>query len=259
MRNSKNTFSIGWIIAGVIAILILRRVLRANPAASTGASIFSILLITALVIILVVIAATVLIILLVHKDDKKVVKAKAALAEGKTEQLSMVLGSYKGRYGIGSIAEIASRQVSNIEKKGPSLIGLIKEKFEEGSMSYDRFQVPVSNGIDTVRENSLKLATMLEGFDDQDFQKLARAMETGEYRHDLIDDEIQKERYLIYQNSLSEMERIVSTNERMLLMLDRISVELSKLQSNQIDQDGSKILEEIEELTKTAKYYQSKL
>ena len=119
--------------------------------------------------------------------------------------------------------------------------------------------LPVENGIGTVRQNSLSLAKMLEGFDDQDFQKLAKLMQTGEYRHDLIDDEIQKERYLIYQNSLSEMEKIVSTNERMLLVLDRISVELSKLQTNQMDQEGSKILEEIEELSKTAKFYQSKL
>ena len=259
MRNRKNTSSFGWIIAGVIAVLILRRILRGMAEAHPVVSMVRIFLITALVIIVVVVAATILIILLIHKDDKKVVKAKEALAEGKTDQLSLVLASYKGRYGVGSIAEIASRQVANVERKGPALLAMIKDKFEEGSMSYDRFNIPVENGINTIKENSLKLETMLEGFDDQDFQKLARLMESGEYRHDLIDDEVQKERYLIYQNSLSEMERIVSTNERMLLMLDRISVELSKLQTNQIDQEGSKILEEIEELTRTAKYYQSKL
>ena len=55
------------------------------------------------------------------------------------------------------------------------------------------------------------------------------------------------------------MERIISTNEQMLLMLDRISVELSKLQSNQIDREGSQLLQEIDELAKTAKYYQERL
>lgn len=259
MTKKSGGGSLIWIAIGVIAIIILRNIFRGNSGSATGSSIFSIFLVSALIIIVVVVAATILIILLIHKDDKKVVKAKAALSEGDTEKLGMVLASYRGKYGIGSIAEIASRQVTNIEKKGPQLLHMIGEKFEKGSMSYDRFYGPVSNGIDTVRQNSLSLAHLLEGFDDQDFQKLAKLMETGEYRHDMIDDEIQKERYLIYQNSLSEMERIVSTNERMLLVLDRISVELSKLQTNQIDEEGSRILEEIEELSKTAKYYQSKL
>ncbi|MBO4889236.1 MAG: hypothetical protein J5589_13130 [Firmicutes bacterium] len=255
----KSSSGLLWVIIGVVALVILRNVFKGSSASGGGASVFSIFLITALVIIVIVVAATITIILLIHKDDKKVTKAKEALAEGKVDQLSTVIGSYKGKYGIGSIAEIASRQVTNIDKKGPSLLKMVDEKFEPGSMSHDRFTVPIQNGIETVRQNSLTLARMLEGFDDQDFQKLAKLMQTGEYRHDLIDDEIQKERYLIYQNNMSEMERIVSTNERMLLTLDRISVELSKLETNQIDQEGSKILEEIEELTKTAKFYQSKL
>ncbi|MBQ7058724.1 MAG: hypothetical protein IJM83_05410 [Firmicutes bacterium] len=255
----KSSSGLLWVIIGVVALVILRNVFKGSTSSGGGASVFSIFLITALVIIVIVVAATITIILLIHKDDKKVTKAKEALAEGKVDQLSTVIGSYKGKYGIGSIAEIASRQVTNIDKKGPSLLKMVDEKFEPGSMSHDRFATPIENGIETVRQNSLTLARMLEGFDDQDFQKLAKLMQTGEYRHDLIDDEIQKERYLIYQNNMSEMERIVSTNERMLLTLDRISVELSKLETNQIDQEGSKILEEIEELTKTAKFYQSKL
>lgn len=254
----KGNSGLLWIIVGVIALVLLRSVFKGSTS-SGGASVFSIFLITALVIIVIVVAATITIILLIHKDDKKVTKAKAQLAEGKVDQLGTVIGSYKGKYGIGSIAEIASRQVINIEKKGPSLLKMVDEKFEPGTMSHDRFITPIQSGIETVRQNSLTLARMLEGFDDQDFQKLAKLMQTGEYRHDLIDDEIQKERYLIYQNNMSEMERIVSTNERMLLMLDRISVELSKLETNQIDQEGSKILEEIQELAQTAKYYQSKL
>ena len=255
----KGNSGLLWIIIGVVALVILRNVFKGSSSSGGGASVFSIFLITALIIIVIVVAATITIILLIHKDDKKVIKAKEQLAEGKTDQLSTVIGSYKGKYGIGSIAEIASRQVTNIDKKGPSLLKMVDEKFEPGTMSHDRFATPIQSGIETVRQNSLTLARMLEGFDDQDFQKLAKLMQTGEYRHDLIDDEIQKERYLIYQNNMSEMERIVSTNERMLLTLDRISVELSKLETNQIDQEGSKILEEIEELTKTAKYYQSKL
>ena len=254
----KGNSGLLWILVGVIALVLLRSVFKGSSS-SGGASVFSIFLITALVIIVIVVAATITIILLIHKDDKKVTKAKAQLAEGKVDQLGTVIGSYKGKYGIGSIAEIASRQVINIEKKGPSLLKMVDEKFEPGTMSHDRFITPIQSGIETVRQNSLTLARMLDGFDDQDFQKLAKLMQTGEYRHDLINDEIQKERYLIYQNNMSEMERIVSTNERMLLMLDRISVELSKLETNQIDQEGSKILEEIQELAQTAKYYQSKL
>ena len=45
----------------------------------------------------------------------------------------------------------------------------------------------------------------------------------------------------------------------MLLVIDQISSELSKLKTNEIGEKGARIAEEIEELARTAKYYQSKL
>ena len=44
------------------------------------------------------------------------------------------------------------------------------------------------------------------------------------------------------------MERIIGTNERMLLVIDQISSELSTLKTNEIAEKGARIAEEIEEL-----------
>jgi len=271
MAKDKKSSGIPWVVVAIVVFLIVRRLVRAARLASqsSGISVGSAMgnlianfLHTSLIIALVAlgIAALIgLILWIVHRGDRQVKRAKVQLNEGKTEKLLPVLASYRNKYGIGAIAETAVRQMSNLEKKAPVLTRMIEEKFEVGSMSYDRFATPIENGIATVRENSLTLAKEMEGFDDDEFQKLSKMIQSGEYRHDVIDDEIQKERYAIYQHRLSEMERIVSTNEQMLLMMDRISVELSKLQSNQIDQEGSRLLQEIEELAQTAKYYQSRL
>ena len=271
MAKDKKSSGFPWVVVAIVAFLIIRRLIRSARAlsGSSGISLGSAMgtlisnfLHATLVVALVLlgIAAVVgLILWIAHRGDRQVKKAKTPLMEGKTEKLLPVLSSYRGKFGIGGIAEAAVRQMSNLEKKTPILKQMIEEKFEVGSMSYDRFATPVENSIATVKGNSLTLAKELEGFDDEEFQKLSKAIQSGDYRHDVIDDEIQKERFAIYQHKLSEMERIISTNEQMLLMLDRISVELSKLQSNQIDREGSQLLQEIDELAKTAKYYQERL
>ncbi len=272
MAKDKKSSGVPWLVVAIVVFLIIRRLIRSARTLSGASGIslgtamgtlISNFLHVSLVIALVLlgIAAVIgLILWLVHRGDRQVKRAKTQLLEeGKTEKLMPVLSSYRGKFGIGPIAETAVRQLANLEKKAPVLSQMIQDKFEVGSMSYDRFATPIENAMATVKGNSFTLVREMEGFDDDEFQKLSKAIQSGEYRHDVIDDEIQRERYTIYQHRISEMERIVSTNEQMLLMLDRISIELSKLQSNQIDREGSQLLQEIEELAKTAKYYQERL
>ena len=264
MSNDRRSSLLPLIIIAVVVLLILSGSLRTCSAGGSDLSVFvgsvlKFVLIAAIVVILLVAGITVLIILLVHKDDNKIAKAKSAAAEGKTDQLVTVLNSYRGKYGIGKIADTAAGQMSNLNKTAPLLTKLLGEKFDEGSMTYERFAAPIATSIDTVRQNTLVLAKLLEGFDADDYRKLSKIVESGEYTRDVIDDEVQLERYRIYRNNLNEMERIIGTNERMLLVIDQISSELSKLKTNEIGEKGARIAEEIEELARTAKYYQSKL
>lgn len=265
MSNDRRSSLLPLIIVAVIVLLVLSGSLKTCSAAGSSdlsllvGSVLKFVLIAALVVVVLVVALTVLIILLVHKDDNKISKAKSAAAEGNTDQLVTVLNSYRGKYGIGKIADTAAGQMSNLNKTAPLLTKSLGEKFEEGSLTYERFAAPIATSIDTVRQNTLVLAKLLEGFDSDDYKKLSKIVESGEYTRDAIDDEVQLERYRIYRNNLNEMERIIGTNERMLLVIDQISSELSKLKTNEIDEKGSKIAEEIEELVRTAKYYQSKL
>ena len=264
MSNDRKTSLLPLIIIAVVVLLVLSGSLRTCSTGSSDisqviGSVLKFVLVAALVVIVLVVGLTVLIILLVHKDDNKINKAKTSAAEGKTDQLVTVLNSYRGKYGIGKIAETAAGQISNLDKTAPMLTKMLGEKFEEGSMTYERFAAPIATSIDTVRQNTLVLAKLLEGFDADDYKRLSKVVESGEYTRDVIDDEVQLERYRIYRNNLNEMERIIGTNERMLLVIDQISSELSKLKTNEIDEKGAKIAEEIEELVRTAKYYQSKL
>ena len=257
MSNDRRSSLLPLIIVAVIVLLVLSGSLKTCSAAGSSdlsllvGSVLKFVLIAALVVVVLVVALTVLIILLVHKDDNKISKAKSAAAEGNTDQLVTVLNSYRGKYGIGKIADTAAGQMSNLNKTAPLLTKSLGEKFEEGSLTYERFAAPIATSIDTVRQNTLVLAKLLEGFDSDDYKKLSKIVESGEYTRDAIDDEVQLECYRIY--------RIIGTNERMLLVIDQISSELSKLKTNEIDEKGSKIAEEIEELVRTAKYYQSKL
>ena len=89
------------------------------------------------------------------------------------------------------------------------------------------------------------------------------ATASGKRQHPLVLDELLQDNLAesVVDVGLVEIptERIIGTNERMLLVIDQISSELSKLKTNEIDEKGAKIAEEIEELARTAKYYQSKL
>lgn len=254
--SRKNSSWLLWL--GILAVLFLlfSRVLKLSTVAQIGRRILSVSMILSLALALILILVVIFLVWRSNREDPKVAKAKQALSAGRTEQLSAVLASYINRFGVGPLAENAARQVTNVQMRGPLLLQEVSDKFEPGSITHERFYSPIQAGMNTIIQNGIILASRMESFDAADFKRLARLIESGEYRRDPIDDTIQEERYILYRSQLAEMERIIASSESLLLMLDRISVEMAKLQSSQLSAQSEKLLEEIEELVKTAKYYE---
>lgn len=258
--SSKGPGILTIIILVILAVNILRRLGSGSGNVITiGKNMFNMFLGGMIAVVVVVLIIAALLIWVVHKDDKKVAKAKQELANGKLDQLSTVLRSYSKLNGIGAMAANAARQMESLDMTAPALRQLIDAKFEKGSLTHNRYSVPVEAGIETVVGNALQLAAQMQNFNAQEFTTLHRAIESGTYRKDMIDDDVQIQRYKIYLTNLEDMEKIVSANEKLLLTLDQCKIELSKLQSAAIDQRGEQLLSEIQELADTAKYYQKEL
>ncbi|MFQ8600059.1 MAG: hypothetical protein ACLSAP_05370 [Oscillospiraceae bacterium] len=75
-------------------------------------------------------------------------------------------------------------------------------------------------------------------------------------REDPIPDEIQKERMQLYQKNFDAAKEILALNEKILLKLDALAIELSSFETSANEEINSGILDEIEKLIQDAKYYQ---
>lgn len=92
------------------------------------------------------------------------------------------------------------------------------------------------------------MANRMQMFDELQYERLK------DNRNDEIPDDIQIQQMELYDSNLERIKGAIAFNERILLKIDKLSMELS---SNDVDSCESKeLLDEIEQLTKEAKLYQ---
>ena len=93
-------------------------------------------------------------------------------------------------------------------------------------------------------------------FDENDYINIKRLIETGEYLRDDVPDNIQQEKYEIYEKNYRSIRDMVNTNEKILIRLDALAVEISTLDIRDISVENNDIINEIESLIEETKYYQ---
>lgn len=271
MSNKENRSHgiLGLIIVIAAVVLILKACSRGSGSVS-GAGIFRAYILWTSIAAVAVIVIAAAILLTLHFTNKKKVEPqpvdpadevlkknnempKEALTS--TDPRVKALVPYAAVKDVGKVASHGIRQLLALDQKEKLLMDLVEQKFMKGSITYDRFASTILAGTDTVRQNADVLADKMANFDGDEYYRISQAVETGAFRRDMVDDEVQLARYDAYHKQIAEMKRIIDANEKLMLTLDECNVELSKLVSNQLDQHSEEILTEITELSKTTKYY----
>ena len=96
--------------------------------------------------------------------------------------------------------------------------------------------------------NIVAMANRMQVFDAKGYDRLQN------YKNDDIPDDIQEQQIELYNSNLEKIKESISINERIILKMDTLMMELSSTDTN--NSGNNELLEEIEQLTKEAKYYQ---
>ena len=171
-------------------------------------------------------------------------------------ELTEVLKRYVSAPVVGEYASTAMDEIARADKKKKSLHDIVSGKFQKGTLSWDKFIAVIDSACQTVYKNAALLANRVQAFDVDEYRKVSKMIGSNAYKQDEIPDEVQEEQWKLLQNSLADMRGVVAANERLLLELDKFSIELGQLESASSSDQNNEMLEEIRTLVSETKYYQ---
>ncbi len=154
-----------------------------------------------------------------------------------------------GRY-FGSMARTASEQLDRILKCRQRLSGILEQRFTKGTMSWEKFESTAAAAEISAIQNVVAMANRMRLFDEKEYARLQR------YREDDIPDDIQEEQLRLYQKNFDNVRSTIALNEKILLKMDALTMELSSSDSGKSTDLNNGLLEEIEKLIDETKYYQ---
>ena len=94
------------------------------------------------------------------------------------------------------------------------------------------------------------MANRMRLFDEKEYARLQH------YREDDIPDDIQEEQLKLYQKNSDNVRSTISLNEKILLKLDALAMEVSSSASGEDADLNNDLLNEIGKLIDETKYYQ---
>ena len=185
-----------------------------------------------------------------------------AIGDGRTpddtatfDEVYTALVDYQNTRNVATYSVQGMERMDEVARKSTRLKSLINAKFEVGSLSWNRFMSVVAAVTNTIVRNSAILANRIQAFDNEGYERDSRIIRTKEYLYDNIPDDIQEERYGLYEDTLRAMQDIVNANERLILELDRLSAELVSLESSSLTTESEEMLDEIRRIVDQTKFY----
>ena len=115
-------------------------------------------------------------------------------------------------------------------------------------MTWDKFEGAAAEAEASAIKNVVAMANRMRLFDEKEYARLQH------YQEDDIPDEIQKEQLDLYQKNFEHIRAAIALNEKILLKLDALTMEVSSSDDN-ADMDHE-LIGELERLIGETKYYQ---
>lgn len=150
---------------------------------------------------------------------------------------------------VGEYAREARGQIESMDHRRERLYRVIGAKFAEGSMSWDKFTAVVDAAQRTLLRNCALLSNRAQSFDVDGYRKTRRLLPGSQ------EGSLDQERAGLYREALDDMREVIEANERLLLEMGKLEMEISDLESDDNREDNTRMLEEVEELLEQTKYY----
>ena len=149
---------------------------------------------------------------------------------------------------VGSYAEEASAQIETMERRHGRLYRVIDSTFGESSLSAGKFCAVADAARSTLLRNCALLSNRIQSFDVDTYRKSKRRLPGSS-------DSLASEQLAVYEDALSDMREVLEANERLLLEMGKLEMELSDLEGDDNREDNTRMLDEVKDLLEQTKYY----
>lgn len=183
--------------------------------------------------------------------DEKLLEASSVVS---ADEVLPILHEYVETSYVGGIASDTIDQVESAERKRRRLRKAIGTQFSEGSITWDHFTGLVDEAAQTVVRNAALVANGVQAFDRVEYAKdLADARRAG--KGNSAEARVQREQVAVHEQALEHMHEIIAANERMLLEMGKLELELGKLEAGDTLEANGGTVEELSQLIQQTQYY----
>jgi hypothetical protein len=145
---------------------------------------------------------------------------------------------------------LALEQLDRMRKKKITLFNVLNERFEPTELSYKKFASVTQEVEKLFYLNVRSILNRLHVFDESEFNSVRSQKQTPFSR------ELLQEKTNVYNEYLTFVKSSLGTNEEILLKLDKLLLEISRLDSFEPgDIENMPCMQEIDSLIKQTKYY----
>ncbi|MFX3634761.1 MAG: hypothetical protein ACE3L7_23250 [Candidatus Pristimantibacillus sp.] len=145
---------------------------------------------------------------------------------------------------------LALEQMNRIGKKKDTLLNVLNQRFDTTELSYKKFASVTLEVEKLFYLNVRSILNRLNVFDESEYERVMKRQSTS------FSQELLQEKTLLYNEYLSFIKSSIGTNEEILLKLDKLLLEISRLDSFELgDIDNMPCMQEIDLLIKQTKYY----
>lgn len=145
---------------------------------------------------------------------------------------------------------LALEQTDRMKKKKDTLLNVLDQRFDRSELSYKKFDSAILEVEKLFYLNVRSMLNRLPVFDESDYKRVMNAKSTA------LSPQLLQEKTNLYNEHLSFIKSSLSSNEEMLLKLDKLLLEISRLDSFELgDIENMPCMKEIDLLIKQTKYY----
>ncbi|MBE9914958.1 hypothetical protein G8C92_13020 [Paenibacillus donghaensis] len=160
------------------------------------------------------------------------------------------LNRYKHVKSLEEYINLALEQLERMLKKRATLLNVLIQRFDAQELSYKKFSSVTYEVEKLFYLNIKSILNRISVFDESEFLSVMGKKQSK------FSQEILQEKMNLYNDYLSFMKSSLGTNEEILLKLDKLMIEISRLDSFEPgDIDNMPCMQEIDSLIKQTKLY----
>lgn len=187
------------------------------------------------------------------KENKNKTKVKDASELVSDDDFRLELLCCMTKRNFRSVSETSLRQLERMRKKVNVLDEILLQHFEKDSITYTKFDGTINSIEELFFDNLRKMIAKIQLFDQEEFNNMSRTNRN-------LSTESIVQRNAIYKEYVDYASAIVQKNETILVKLDELLSEISKLEEvEKTNVEELKVLDEVNELVGQVKFYKEAL